>query len=201
MEQGGYQEKKIVYFNKIGLSNTEDVLRLSRERFEELGLKRCVVATSFGVTALKALDYYKPEELCIVNSMYGFRKPGIQSLDEDTLKKLQDAGVTLVYQTHVFAGLDRSINRLYGGITPTQLIGQIFKLIGEGFKVCCEIVVMAADAGGVGVDEEVMSIGGSWRGADTAVVLVPVHSNNFFDLQFKEFVCLPRTRSLKHQPI
>jgi hypothetical protein len=107
--------------------------------------------------------------------------------------------VRMIYQTHVFAGIDRSINRKFGGITMTQFLGQVFKMLGEGFKVCAEIAVMAADSGGVPVDEEVIAIGGTVRGADTAVVLIPAHSNDFFRLQFKEIICLPRVRSLKGQ--
>ena len=83
----------------------------------------------------------------------------------------------------------------------TQFIGQVLKLMGEGFKVCTEISVMAADCGGVPVDEEVMVIAGTGRGCDTAVVLIPSHSNDFFKLQYKEIVCMPRVRSLKGQPI
>ena len=63
---------------------------------------------------------------------------------------------------------------------------QVYKTIGEGFKVCAEIAIMAADSGGVPVDEEVISIGGTIRGADVVVVLIPAHSNNFFDRQLKE---------------
>jgi hypothetical protein len=51
---------------------------------------------------------------------------------------------------------------------------------------------MAADAGLVRADEEVICIGGSASGADTAVVLKPVNSNDFFDLKVKEILCKPR---------
>ena len=54
-----YQEKKIVYFNSMGKKNSKNTLRLARERFEELGLKKAIIATSFGDTAVKALEYFK----------------------------------------------------------------------------------------------------------------------------------------------
>jgi hypothetical protein len=59
-------------------------------------------------------------------------------------------------------------------------------------KVVIEITVMAADAGLVRTDEDIIAIGGSGRGADTAVVLKPVNSNDFFDLKIKEILCKPR---------
>jgi len=43
----------------------------------------------------------------------------------------------------------------------------------------------------VRTDEDVISIGGSSRGADTAVVLRPVNSEDFFDLKVKEILCKP----------
>jgi hypothetical protein len=196
-----YQEKKIVYFDKMGRMNTDPLLKLARERFEELGLKHVIIATSFGGTAVKALDYFKGDEIVAVNSQYGFREPGKRSTDPEHYKKLTEAGVRMVYQTHVFSGLDRSIARKYGGVTLTQMVAQVYKTLGEGFKVCAEIAVMAADSGGVPVDEEVVSIGGTIRGADTAVVLIPAHSTDFFSLQFKEIICIPRVRSLKSQPL
>jgi len=194
-----YQGKKIVYFNKMSKTNTNDTLRLAKERFDELGLKKVVIATSFGDTAVKALNYFKGEELVVINSMYGFREPGKESLKPEAKEKLQAAGATLVYTAHLFAGISRSISRKYGGITMTQFLGQVLKMLGEGFKVCAEIAAMAADCGAVPVDEEVITIAGTGRGCDTAIVLIPAHSNDYFKLQFKEIVCIPRTRSQKGQ--
>jgi hypothetical protein len=52
---------------------------------------------------------------------------------------------------------------------------------------------MAADSGAIPL-EEVVSIGGRIRGADTAVVLKPAHMNNFFEMQIKEIICMPREK-------
>jgi hypothetical protein len=58
-------------------------------------------------------------------------------------------------------------------------------------KVCVEIAVMAADAGRIPTDCDVICVGGTGRGADTAVVLRPAHSNSFFDLRVGEILCRP----------
>ena len=197
----GYSGKKIVYFHTAGRENTDNTLKFAKERFDELGLKKVIVATSFGNTAIKALEYFKGEELVVVNSMYGFREPGKESLNPKYKESLQASGARLVYTTHLFSGIDRSISRRYGGLTLTQMMGQVLKLIGEGFKVCTEIAAMAADCGAVPIDKEVISIAGTSRGCDTAVVLIPAHSNDFFKLQFKEIICMPRVRSQKNYPI
>lgn len=190
-------EKKIYYFEKYGVQCTQKTLEMAKERFDELGLDCVLVATSEGNTAVEALKYFKPSQLVAVTSMYGFLQPGKPRMTEENRKILTDAGVRIVHATHVLAGIDRSINRQWGGITPVQLMSQCYKLIGEGTKVCVEIAVMAADAGACPVDRDVMTIGGTGRGADTAIVLKPAHSNNFFDLRFREFVCMPSDRPPK----
>jgi hypothetical protein len=72
------------------------------------------------------------------------------------------------------------------------IIANTLRMLGQGMKVVIEISVMAADAGLVRVDEEIIAIAGSGRGADYAVVLTPVNSNDFFDLKVKEILCKPR---------
>ena len=60
-------------------------------------------------------------------------------------------------------------------------------------KVACEISLMAADSGLVRTSEEdIIAIAGSGGGSDTAVLLQPVISQDFFDLRVKEILCKPR---------
>ena len=58
-------------------------------------------------------------------------------------------------------------------------------------KVALEIAAMAADTGMVRTDEDVICIGGTGRGADTAVVLQPNYVHRFFDTKVKEIICKP----------
>ncbi len=51
---------------------------------------------------------------------------------------------------------------------------------------------MAADAGLIRTDEDVIAIAGTRDGADTAILLQPVNSQNFFELKIKEILCKPR---------
>jgi hypothetical protein len=84
--------------------------------------------------------------------------------------------------------MQKQFNTYEIGVT----IANTLRLMGQGMKVVIEISVMAADAGLVRTDEDIIAIGGSGRGADTAVVLRPVNSNDFFDLKVKEILCKPR---------
>jgi hypothetical protein len=66
-------------------------------------------------------------------------------------------------------------------------------LFGQGIKVCVEVTIMAADAGLIPMDSEIIAIGGTAWGADAAVVLEPAHMTNFFDLKIKEIIAMPRS--------
>ena len=73
---------------------------------------------------------------------------------------------------------------------------EVFRIVkqrafGQGMKVVLEITTMAADGGLIGTDQDVIAIAGTGRGADLAVVLRPVNSNDFFDLKVKEILCKP----------
>lgn len=74
-----------------------------------------------------------------------------------------------------------------------MIIAQALRRFGEGAKVCCEIVMMAADAGLVPEDEEVIAVAGTGYGADTVMVLKSTASKRFLDLKVLEILAKPRT--------
>ena len=51
---------------------------------------------------------------------------------------------------------------------------------------------MLADAGLVPVGEEIIAIGGTGSGLDTAAVLTPANMTNVFDMKFHEIIAMPR---------
>jgi hypothetical protein len=63
--------------------------------------------------------------------------------------------------------------------------------MGEGTKVCVEITLMAADAGLIPVDKDIVAIAGTGRGADTALRIKPANTARFFDLKIKEILAKP----------
>ncbi len=187
-------EKKIVYFDKPGKENTEETLRLAVERARELGIKHLVVASSYGDTALKAIEIAEGLEVVVVTYHTGFLKEGENTMPPEVEEKLREKGAKIVRQSHILSGLERSISRKLGGVSRTEAIAEALRsLFGHGMKVCVEITVMAADSGAIPI-EEVVAVGGRSRGADTAVVIRPAHMNNFFDAEIKEIICMPRNK-------
>jgi hypothetical protein len=193
-------KRDIVYFEKAGAQNTDDTIKLARERANELKISYVVVASSSGETGVKAARAFKGTgvKIVVVGHQVGFSKPGIRELEEPFIKELYGLGAVVVEQTHALSGVERSISRRLGGASRVESIAEALRtLISVGAKVCVEISIMAADSGNVPVDgkTEIIAIGGTWNGADTACVILPAHANNFFDMQVREFIAIPRDKA------
>jgi hypothetical protein len=78
-----------------------------------------------------------------------------------------------------------------GAYQVDEVMAYTLRIFGQGTKVAVEIALMAADAGLVRTGEDVISIGGSGKGADTALVLRPATSSHLFDLRVREVICKP----------
>lgn len=113
-------------------------------------------------------------------------------MDAKTRNSLQARGVKILTTTHLLAGVDRAIRNHFGGVYPAEIIAQTLRIFGQGIKVALEISVMALDAGLIPYGEEVISIAGTMTGADAACVILPAHSNKFFDSEIREVICMPR---------
>jgi hypothetical protein len=109
----------------------------------------------------------------------------------DVRKDLEAKGVTVVEATHALSGVERSIAKKYTGSYPVLLIADTLRLLGHGTKVAVEIAIMAADAGAL-TGKDIVVIGGTGRGADTALILKPANQSDFFDLRIREIICKPR---------
>jgi hypothetical protein len=190
-------ESTITYFDKPGgEENTDRTLALARRRAEELGIKTVVVASTVGGTAVKAMDVLKGYRVVIVTHTDGFHEPNTQEFTAENRKAVGARGGTILTTTHAFGGIQRALappgQRPSPGLAMGDVIAQTLRTFGQGMKVACEIAAMAADAGLVRVDEEAISIGGTGRGADTAVVLQPAYVHHYFQLKVKEIICKPR---------
>ncbi len=157
------------------------------------GIRHIVVATSTGETGVRFLEALADRDvkLVCVSHHAGFRGGDALDLLPEHAAALRAAGVPIFIGSHALSGVGRSISAQFGGATPVELIAHTLRLFGQGMKVCVEIAVMAADAGLIPTDRDVICVGGAGSGADTAVVLRPAHMNRFFDLRIREVLCKP----------
>jgi hypothetical protein len=191
MESGAIK-KSIVYYSRPGKENTEDTLRMAKERAVELGIDTILVASTGGATAIQAAESFKGFKLVVICHSTGLREPNVQELDPQARSAVESMGGTVHTSIHAFGGVGRSIRNKFNTYQTEEIIAQTLRIFGEGIKVVCEIVLMAADAGLVETGKEVVCIAGTGHGADTAVVLEPVNAQRFLDLKIKEIICKPR---------
>jgi len=184
-------ELKTTYFENPGTENTEEVLRIVKQRAGELGIKTIVVASTVGDTAVKATEVFSGFKIIAVTHVAGMRSPDTQEFTEENKKIVEGKGGIVFTTTHLFSGLSAAMHKKYNTYVIGDIVTNTLRIFGEGMKVVCEIAVMAADGGLVRTDEDIIAIAGTHRGADTAVVLRPVNSNDFFDLKVKEILCKP----------
>lgn len=194
-----YTVRNCYYFDKPGPENTKDSAAFAIERAKELGLKKIVVASTSGSTALEFWEQVKGSglELIVVTHVVGFSEPGVWEFSEDNAGRLRAEGVKVVTGTHALSGLERSLSRSgkVGGGSRTEAIAEALRrTVAIGLKVAVECVLIAADQGIVSVNEEVVACGGTITGADTVCVIRPSHTAQFFDLQVREIVAMPRNR-------
>jgi hypothetical protein len=180
------------YFEKPGQKNTEAVLEAVSRRAKELGIKKVVVATCSGQTAFKALEILDPDlKIIAVSHETGFREPNHQELPEDVRQELISKGITVLTCQHAFGGIGRAVRNKLSTYQVNEIIAYTLRTFGQGTKVAIELSMMAADAGLIRTDEDVISVGGTGKGSDSALLLRPVNSFNFFDLKVKEIICKP----------
>lgn len=184
-------ELKTVYFEHPGIETTETTLQLAKRRAEELGIHKVVVASTTGDTAVRALGILKGLKVIVVTHVTGMREPNVQEFTEKNRQIVESQGGIMLTSAHAFSGLSAAMRQKFNTSVVGDIVANTLRLFGQGIKVACEIAPMAADSGLVRTDEDVISIGGTGHGADTALVLTPALSRNFFALKVKEILCKP----------
>jgi hypothetical protein len=180
-------KSEIIYFEKAGEDNTNETLTLARERFDDGGIDVVIVASSTGKTALKAADVFSGSgaKLIIVGEVLD----GMQSPNAQVCKTLAEKGLIVIWGT-TMGGMSKFTRNDTG-----NLVADTYKRISEGFKVVCEIVLMATSAGYIEEGAKVLSIAGTHVGSDTAVVAKAAPFGKFKSFQVHEILCKPYARS------
>lgn len=179
-----------VYFDSTGKQHTEYVAEIVLKRAADLGVKYIVVASNTGYTA-NFFAGKEPKIVCVTHHV-GFRQPGFDEMSTRTRNELKGQGVEILTTTHLFGNVERAVTNKFGGLYPGGLISHTLRMFSQGTKVAVEIAVMALDAGLIDYGEPVIAVGGSGRGADTALLLLPSHANSIFDTKILEIICKPR---------
>ena len=190
-----YKTEEVIFFDevsKLSPENTGIVFDAVKKRAEKLKIKSIVVASSTGSTGVKASEFFKGYNLVIVTHHAGFRGISVKEFTDENREKIIKNGGKILTATHGFSGVGRAIRKKFNTFDVGGIVANVLYLFRQGMKVACEVACMAVDAGLVRVGEEVISIGGTSKGSDTAIVINPTNIRDFFNVKIREIICKPR---------
>jgi len=181
-----------LYHEHTGKTNTEKTLEAAASRAGELDIQCILVASTSGETGLMAAKLMAKRNVVVVTHSTGFTKPDHQQLRPELRMQIEAAGAQILTCQHAFGGVGRAVRKKLGTYELEEIMAFTLRTFGEGTKVAIEIALMAADAGLASTQIPCISVGGTAEGADTALVLLPAHAQNFFDLRVLEILAKPR---------
>jgi hypothetical protein len=184
-----------MYFISPGPSNTRAAVEIAVGEAVKREISAIVAASNTGQTVDVLLEEVRRTgytgSLVCVSHVNGFVKNGENEMDETIRRRLEEAGVRICTAAHTLSGTERGISRKFQGAYPVEIIAHTLRMLGQGTKVCVEIAAMALDGGLIGYGSPVIGIGGSGRGADTALILSPGYSHSIFETRIHEILCKP----------
>lgn len=179
-----------MYWDKKGKECTEDTVSTAIQAAKEKGIKYVVVASNTGATA--ELFAGKDLEVICVTHVNGFVNPGENEMTIENRRKLEELNIKILTTTHVLSGAERALSSKFSGIYPVEIIANTLRMFGQGVKVGVEISTMALDSGLIPYGESIIAVGGSGRGADSAIIMKPAHAKDILSTKIEEIICKPR---------
>ena len=186
-------EERVFYFEKRGAVNTEKTIDIALRFCEEKYIGKIVVASSTGRTVLRVKEKAMAG-LEVIGVTYSAGSKYREEVEEFNKSRsaLENKGILLVRGLHALSATERSFENKYkNGLLPLSIVADTLRMFSQGMKVCVEIAVMAAEHGFITSDEDVVAVGGSGHGADTAVMMRSAYAGNMFDTRIKAVLCMP----------
>src|SRR4030043_464764 len=175
-------QKTVTYFEKPGRDNTVACLDISKKAIEDEGYNHIVVASTAGGTGLLFSEALKasPVNVVIVTHSSGFKEPNTHEMPDAVKKNIEAHGAKVFTGSMLTPSIETSFATKFSGLYPTLIVANSLRRFGEGAKVCCEIVMMAVDAGLIP------------EGADAVMVIKSAASKRFLELRVLEILAKPR---------
>lgn len=181
-----------VYFKTSGPENSEATLQIAFETAAKRKIDFVVLASTTGVTAEKAIGFCAASgpKLIVVTHNYGFSGEGGQQFSPEIRDRMMNAGIIICTGTMPLRNVGTAIRKKFA-YSEEEIINATLRILGQGVKVGIEMAAMVCDAGLV-QPQEIITVAGTERGADTALIVAANSSNRFFDIRVREILAKPR---------
>ena len=184
-------ERSTYLFNNPGPGNTEAVMEHTATWLQQSDIETVLVASTTGRTGILAAEAFPKHRIIVVTHSTGFRHENEQQLMQENRERLDSMGATILTCQHALAGISRAVRFKLNTYALDEIVAYTLRILGHGLKVAVEISLMAADAGLVRTDSDLIAVGGTGTGADTAAVIRPANVSRFFDLKVRAILCMP----------
>lgn len=195
------------YFDEPGERNTDYVVEAVKERVSVTGVKHVVVASTTGKTAVRFAEALSSQVSLIAVSEPQYIKEWGSNwpiMEKGCKKRLKELGVTVLDKAPYVFHSSVLEDSKWSEATPEVLLRETFYTLGQGFKVAVEVVLTAVACGVLEPYQDVIGVGGTERGADTALILRATYPATVFSkdpdkrLEIREVIAMPRNKVRKH---
>jgi uncharacterized protein len=193
-------KRQVYYFHEPGKDNTPRVIEAVSQRLEDGGVRNVIVASTSGQTAVEFARSLKGKvELTCVSEAPYRREWGEEwpCLKNEFRQELERLGVTIIDRVpYIFHSSVLEAAR-GSGASPEQIVKETLYSFGQGMKVAVEVALTGVSCGYLTPYEDVIAVGGSGKGADTAIVLRATYPASLFDkdpakrLEIREIIAMP----------
>lgn len=171
-----------VYFEKGGRENTTPTLEAVKERLSDIKPKAIIVTSTSGKTALEAAQILSGIGIRVIAVPFQKHLWGkYSSPDPQLVADCRELGVEFLP--------DKPTVPMLSSEHPD--IVNAWRTVSQGFKVALQVASMCVDTGLLKPGDRVISIGGSGRGADTAIAVQTFGYNEVLKSNVTEIIAMP----------
>lgn len=170
--------KKVEYFETFGVQNTDTTIEVVKERLAFGDIKTVIIASTTGKTGVKFAENLTGKANVVIVSHKEMNSVNKQKISELKAKAIDKTHLALHTE-----GIDN--------------IRETYRTFGQGMKVAVEVILIAADLGEIELYGDVIGVGGTNIGADTAIVARATTSKEIFikdnrkRLEIREILAMP----------
>jgi len=191
---------EVYFFAEPGEGGTDLVIEAVVRRVGVGDVKTVLVASNSGMTAAKAGRALrgKAKVFCVKESPsrreWGQPWP---TLEDGYRAELGELGVEVIEETPFAFHHGVLGDSKWNVLPPELLVRETLYAFGQGLKVAVEVALMAVASGRVEPYQDVIGVGGTSKGADTAIVVRATHPTTMFAedpskrLEVREVIAMP----------